>query len=58
MEILLTLQILSYGGNFILLMARVDRRDKPPAQAPPQRGLCPGGKSLWLGENVPPIGCN
>jgi len=22
----------------------------PPAQAPPQRGFCPGGRALWLGE--------
>jgi len=23
---------------------------RPPAQALPQRGFCPGGKALWLGE--------
>jgi len=22
----------------------------PPVQAPPQRGFCPGGRALWLGE--------
>jgi hypothetical protein len=22
----------------------------PPAQAPPHRGFCPGGRALWLGE--------
>jgi len=22
----------------------------PPAQAPPHRGFCPGGRSPWLGE--------
>jgi len=24
---------------------------RPPAQAPPQRGFCPGGRTLWLGES-------
>jgi len=23
---------------------------RPPAQAPPHRGFCPGGRALWLGE--------
>ena len=23
---------------------------RPPAQAPPKRGFCPGGRALWLGE--------
>jgi hypothetical protein len=23
---------------------------QPPAQAPPHRGFCPGGRALWLGE--------
>ncbi len=25
---------------------------RPPAQAPPQKGFCPGGRALWLGENA------
>jgi len=24
---------------------------RPPAQAPPRRDFCPGGRALWLGEN-------
>ena len=23
---------------------------RPPVQAPPHRGFCPGGRALWLGE--------
>jgi len=40
----------SFIRSWPSLMRSAECGMRPPAQAPPQRGFCPGGRALWLGE--------